>query len=222
MDYVFEDGEIEDINFHLVKVEKSFGIKFAKIENEHITTYGEFCDHIVNKMQLEHCEDCTTQQAFYKLRNAISHQYNINNKTISTEFPLIDLLPKQHRRKMTKELEKQLGFKLNILRPTHWVTMPLFILSLVSLVGLVFSWQIGLLGFAISIGGLFFVNRFGNKLEIQTVGEVAKKMAQENYLKSRRNPMTFNKNEIEKVLTDWVSRDLGLDRSKLTRDARFA
>ncbi len=43
----------------------------------------------------------------------------------------------------------------------------------------------------------------------------------ENYLKSRRNPNTFNKNEIEKVLTDWFSNDLDLDKSKLTRDAKF-
>ena len=37
-DYVFNDNEIEDINFHLSKIEKSFGIKFNKGENEHIKT----------------------------------------------------------------------------------------------------------------------------------------------------------------------------------------
>ena len=46
-------------------------------------------------------------------------------------------------------------------------------------------------------------------------------MTRENYLKSRRNSKTFNKNEIEKVLTDWFSNDLDLDKSKLTRDAKF-
>ena len=30
-----------------------------------------------------------------------------------------------------------------------------------------------------------------------------------------------NDNEIEKVLTDWFSNDLGIDKSKLTREARL-
>ena len=46
-------------------------------------------------------------------------------------------------------------------------------------------------------------------------------LKRENYLKSRRNSKTFNKNEIEKALTNWFSDDLDLDKSKLTRDAKF-
>lgn len=61
----------------------------------------------------------------------------------------------------------------------------------------------------------------GNELDLQTVGQVAEKMTRENYLKSRRNPKTFNKNEIEKLLTEWFSNDLDLDKSKLTREAKF-
>jgi len=220
--YVFEDGEIEDINFHLFKVEKSFGIKFAKNENEHITTYGEFCDHIANKIQLEHSGDCTTQQAFYKLRNAISSKFKIDHKTITTDCQIIDILPRRNRHKKIAELEKYLGFKLNILRPPHLVTMTLLVLCFVSLVGIYFNWQIGILGLIISMGGIWVADKIGIELEVKTVGELAKKMARENYLKSRRNSKTFNKHEIEKILTDWFSNDLGLDRSKLVRDAKFA
>ncbi len=114
-----------------------------------------------------------------------------------------------------------MGFEISILRPPHWLTGTLLIFLLASLIGLFFNWQIGLLGLGFSIAGLWIANKIGNELDLQTVGQVAEKMTRENYLKSRRNPKTFNKKEIEKVLTDWFSKDLDLDKSKLTREAKF-
>jgi hypothetical protein len=220
-DYELKNIDSEDIEDLLVKVETSFDIKFVGDELVHITTFGQLCDHIANKIQLDNSDDCTSQQAFYKLRDAISATLQIENKTISTEFSLDNILPRQSRRSRTKQLEKHLGFKLNILRPPHWVTGTLAVLVLASIVGLFFDWQIGLLGLVFSIAGLWFANKIGNELDLQTIGQVAEKMTRENYLKSRRNPKTFNKNEIEKILTDWFSNDLDLDKSKLTREAKF-
>ncbi len=221
-DYMLDDTDTEDLNTLLIKIEKSFGIKFGKTELDHIITYGELCDHIANKIQLDHSEDCTTQQAFYKLRNAISSICKIDHKTITTDYQIIDILPRRNRRAMIGELEKYLGFKLNILRAPQLVTLALLILAFFApFVGLYFNWQIGVLGIIFSIGGLIVTNKIGIELEVQTVGELAKKMARENYLKSRRNPKTFNRNEIEKILTDWFSSDLGLDKSKLKREAKF-
>jgi hypothetical protein len=184
-------------------------------------TFGQLCDHIANKIQLDNSDDCTSQQAFYKLRNAISSTLQFDNKTITTDFPLVKLLPRQSRRVRTKKLEKHLGFKLNILRPPHWVTGTFVILLLASIVEIFFNWQIGLFGLLFSIAGLWVANKIGNELDLQTVGQVAEKMTRENYLKSRRNPKTFNKKEIEKVLTDWFSHELYINKNKLTRDAKF-
>jgi acyl carrier protein len=222
-DYELKNIDPDDISDLLVKVEKSFDIKFGDTELMHISTFGELCDHIANKIQLDNSNDCTSQQAFYKLREAISTTLQINNKTISTDFALVDLLPRQSRRSRTKKLEKHLGFKLNILRPSYWVTGTLVILFLASLTGLYFNWQIGLSGLVFFISGRWFANKTGNELDLRTVGQLAEKMTRENYLKSRRNPNTFNKNEIEKVLTNWFSNDLDLDldKSKLTREAKF-
>jgi acyl carrier protein len=220
-DYELKNIDPDDISDLLVKVETSFDIKFGDNELMHISSFGELCDHIVNKIQLDNSDDCTSQQAFYKLRDTISSTLQIDNKTISTNYSLADLLPRQSRRSRTKKLEMQLGFKLNILRPPHWVTGTLALILLASFVGLFFNWQIGLSGLVFSIAGFWFANKIGNELDLQTVGQVAEKMKRENYLKSRRNPKTFNKNEIEKVLTDWFSNDLDLDKSKLTREAKF-
>jgi hypothetical protein len=220
-EYELKNIDLEDIEDLLIKVETSFDIKFVGDELVHITTFGQLCDHITNKIQLDNSDDCTSQQAFYKLRFAISSTFQIDNKTISTDSPLANLLPRKSRRSKTKKLESHLGFKINILRPPHWVTRTLAIILLTSLVGLFFNWQLGLLGLMVSIAGLWFANTIGNELDLQTVGQVAEKITRENYVKSRRNPTTFNKKEIEKVLTDWFSTYLNIDKSKLTKDAKF-
>jgi len=51
----------DDIGDVLVKVEKSFDIKFMGKELMHISTFGELCDHIMDKIQLDHSSDCTNQ-----------------------------------------------------------------------------------------------------------------------------------------------------------------
>lgn len=219
-DYELKNIDPDDIDDLLVKVETSFDIKFVDNELFHITTFGQLCDHIANKVQLDNSDDCTSQQAFYKIRDAISSTLQTDKK-ISLDTSLNDLLPRPTRRSQTKKLEQNLGFEISILRPPHWLSGTLFIILLASIGGLFFNWQLGLTGLALSITGLWFAYKIGNELDLQTVGQVAEKMTRENYLKSRRNPTTFNRKEIEKVLTDWFSNDLDLDKSKLTREAKF-
>src|SRR5690606_26918969 len=113
-DYELKNIDPDDISDLLVKVEKSFDIKFGDTELMQILTFGELCDHIANKIQLDNSDDCTSQQAFYKLRDAISSTLQIDNKAISINFSLEDLLPRQIRRSRTKKIEEYLGFKLNI------------------------------------------------------------------------------------------------------------
>lgn len=220
-DHIVENIDSEDAGDLLVKIEKSFDIKFGNTELMHIKTLGELCDHIINKIQLDNSDDCTTQQAFYKLRDAITTLFSIDNKTLTTDFPLNNFLSRQRRKEKIRDLEDYLGVHLKILRPPHWVTNTLLILLLVSIVGLFFKWQFGLLGLCISFGGLWFSNKIGNELDVQTVGQLAEKMTRENYLKARRNPKTVNRNEIEKLLNDWFINELCLDKSKLTREAKF-
>jgi len=211
----------EDIDDLLVKIEKSFCIKFNKTELTNILTFGELCDLVAQKIKFTHNDDCTTQQAFYKLRDAISITFEIEKKTISPDFSLIDLLPRRDRLTMTRDLEKYLGIKLNILRPPHWLTVTLFGLLLISLFGLYFAWKTGISGLVLSIFGLWIANKKGIELDAQNVGDVAEKMARENYMKSRRNSTTFNESEIEKVLTDLFSIEFGIEKSKINRETKF-
>jgi hypothetical protein len=218
-DYELKNIDPEDIEDLLAKVEKSFNIKFVGNELVGLSTFGELCDHIINKIELDHSDNCTKQQAFYKLRNAINSTLNIDS--IKTDTLLADILPRQNRLSTVRQIENKLGFKLSFLRPKHFVAGTLIIILLASLVGLFINWAVGLSGLLFSIAGLHFASKFGKEIDLKTVGELTEKMARENYLQSRRNSTTFNKKEIESVLIEWFSKDLDLEKTALTRVAKF-
>ena len=213
------DGE--DLIEFLVKVEKSFDIKFDDTELANVGTFGQLCDHIANKIQLDNKDDCTTQQAFYKLRNSFSSELNVDIKNLTTETLLLSLLPRRNRRKKVERIEKQLGFKTSLLRPPHWVMGILRILLLASFVELFFNAQFGIYGLILSIAAFWLAKQVGKELDLKTLGQFAERITQENYIKSRRNQKTFNKKEIEKVFKDWSAEQLGFDKSELTRETKF-
>lgn len=212
----------EDIEDLLVKVQDSFDIKFTDNELASVYTFGEMCDCIKGKIQLDHTDDCTTQQAFYKLRTSITTSLQLDRDGLTTDTLLAEILPRRTRRMRTKKIEDELGFKLSLLRPPHFLTGILVLLLLASFISVFFIWQLGLAGLGLSIGGLWLAGKTANELDLKTIGQLAEKMTRENYLKSRRNPKSYNDNEVEKVLTDWFSNDLGIDKTKLTREARLA
>jgi len=213
--------DTEDIEDLLGKVESSFGITFSDGELIHIKTFGELCDHVTNKIQLDNADDCTTQQAFYKLRNAITETLKIESKDISPDSLLLNLLPRRSRRTIVNGIEKQLGFKISILRPPTWIMVILAIILITSFIELFFNGRVGVCGLLFSFAGLWVANKVGKELDLKTVGEVAEKMKSEYYLQSRRNSKTFNKQEIEKALTELFSNGLCIDKSELTRNAEL-
>lgn len=211
----------EDIEDVLLEVENSFDIKFDDNAFDHVQTFGEMCDHIKSKIRLKPTDDCTTQQAFYKLRNTLQSTLHLDKEEITPDTLLVDLLPRHTRKSKTKQIEQDLGIKLSLLRPPHWVTIFLLLLFCASSMGLLMDWLYGLVGLGLSIGGFWLADTMGKELDLKTVGHLADKMTREHYVKARRNPKTYNDHEIEIVLTDLFSNTLGIDKSKLTREAQL-
>ena len=83
------------------------------------------------------------------------------------------------------------------------------------------DWQYGLFGLGISICSFWISNKLGNELDVTTVRELSEKMMRENYVKSRRNSKTINKNEIDKILEDWFVEFLDVRKSELSREAQL-
>lgn len=52
LDYTLKNVDPEEIEYLLVKVEKSFDIKFVDNELIHIATFGELCDILSIKLSL--------------------------------------------------------------------------------------------------------------------------------------------------------------------------
>ncbi len=213
-----DPDEISDV---LVKVEKSFGFKFGETELKDTKTFGELCDIITSKVQADNSNDCTTQQAFYKLRNAIADTLLIDKTIITPDTDLQKLFPKHIRRQSFKDIDGHLGFKTKVLRPKHSITGTLAIIFIASLVGLFIFWQAGLVGLTVSIIAMTIANRFGSELDLLTVGQFADKLSREHYLKSRRISTTANKNEVAQKIKDLFIADLGLEEHQLTRQASF-
>jgi hypothetical protein len=219
--YELSDIELQDIDDLLLKVEESFNIKFVDNELKDIQTFGQLCDHIINKIELDNKNDCTSQQAYYKLTNAISEELNLAKKSITPNTSLEIILPITDRRKRLKKIENHIGFKLNILRSPHWVTGSLGIIFLISFIMIFIKWEIGLGGIFLSVIGFWISSKTATVLDQKTVGEVAEKMTRENYIKSRTDPSTFNKTEIEKLLTDWFCKEFDLVKNDLKRESKF-
>lgn len=212
----------EDIDDIIVKIEHTFNISFVANELRHIKDLGELCDFIVDKIQLNHAEGCTTQQAFYKIKNAVSVALNIDKSDITPHTALKEILPRRNRRAEMKKIETILGIKLSVLEPYGIVSATLAILFLLSLVAIFLSWKIGLSGLILAIAGIKLSNKFGKELSLNTIGDVAEKMTMESYMSSRRDSDTINRREIEKVVFDLFRHYLLMSDADLTREARFA
>jgi hypothetical protein len=217
--YALKDIDSLDIDDLLFKIEGSFAIRFTEYELRDVTTFGQLCDRITDKILLQDTGDSTSQQAFYKLREAMVSAWQADRKAITPDAPIAPFLPRRKRRFKVQQLEDQLGFKLYVLRPPHWLKNMFGILLLISIGMLALNVLLGIAGLIISVAGFLYVQKMGIELDQRTLGDLAKNMMRTNYAAARRNPRTFNKQEIHKVLTDWFSDALNLNKNKLGRDA---
>lgn len=220
-DLELKDIDIEDIEDLLPKVEHTFNFQFETTELFHVKTYGQLCNTIKNKIKFEHVENCTRQQAFYKLRNAIKNTTELKDFEITPSTQIEELLPRETRKFLLNKVENNLGFLLTILEPTPLLIGILNFSLVASLALLLYSWQLGLLIFGLTIIGFWSARKTGKDLKVNTIGQLTEKMVSENYMKSRRDPSTVNRNEIDHILGILFSENLGIEKSKLTKNARF-
>jgi hypothetical protein len=207
--------DLEDIEDMLFLVEDSFNFKFDVDELNYVTTFGQFTDHVANKISLTDTGGCTTQQAFYKLK------LQLNNTNITPHSPWVQILPLYKRIYMVNQMENALGFKLHLLRPHKFVIYLLRLTLLVSTLYLFINFPAGIACILTCLLLFIIAAKTGSEFTVNTVGETAKIIAQKSYHKARLQPGTFNKVEVEQTLINLFSTALNLPRTKLTRNAQF-
>ncbi|MDO5616978.1 MAG: hypothetical protein Q4G16_12350 [Cruoricaptor ignavus] len=178
-------------------------------------SFEEFCELAISKINLKNSETCTSQQAFYRLRQALLKEEiiaNIQNLNINTE--LKSLFPRKNRKQLIKKIEQNLGFQLNILSVPQFIINLLVLLLIASFIMFSFDWKIAIAGIFISIFGLY-LSKFGKELQVKTIRELIKKMTTQNYLDVRRDKNTVNKSELKSVIIHWFSENACIESERL-------
>jgi hypothetical protein len=217
-----DNYEAEDIGDVAFKLEKSFGLKFDKNTFINVKTFGDLCDVFEAHITYENRDDCTTQQAFYRIRKAISSTQLVNGSEIKLDSKLIDLFPRHNRRQKAKEFQSYLGIDIKILTYPSWLALIFGIGFLLSLIAFFFDWKVALSGIVFFILAMKIADKLGKNLDVQTVRQLTEKIARENYSDIRRTKKTVNRREILQTISDTFSSDLDIDKDYLTRDAKFS
>lgn len=212
----------ENIGDILAKIECSFNIRFENDDLNHVKTFGALCDLVVNKVKEVQAGSCTTQQAFYKLRNAINAKKEVDRCDLKPTTKLCELFPRDNRIEVVADVEHEMGLHMNLLRPKQGIVWA-FALSLLLFITVSFVYStIGYIGMVASITGLVLAGKFGKELKVKTLGDLAEKIAREHYLKCRRDAQTINRNEIVDKVRGVFAEYLQLEPTSLTKQARFA
>jgi hypothetical protein len=216
------DFEYQDVFDVVIKLEKSFGLKFEKEAFSNVETFGDLCDVFENYLNYPHVDDCTKQQAFYQVRKAISATQKISEDQIKLESTLSYLFPRNNRRKKAKEFKNYLGIDIKILTYPGWLASVFVIGFLLSLVAFFFDWKIALTGILFFISASKIANYLGKDLNLLTVRALTEKLSTEYYIDIRRTSGTINRKEISQIIIDMFSTDLGIEKTNLTRETKFS
>ena len=218
-DYKLDNIDPEDFGDTLLKLEKSFGAKFADNSFKDAKTFGDVCNIIESQINLTDKNDCTTQQAFYKVRKAIGLTQNLDERNIELQTKLEDIFPRANRRQNVKHFQQALGFSVDILSMKTWLGWTLAAGFAVSLIAFFFSWQYAVAGLTFFTLFTWTASKFSKELDILTVGQLTEKISREHYSLARRQSGTMNRNEIVKTIQDVFIADHVIDREHLTKDA---
>jgi hypothetical protein len=221
---IFDDIKLdnidpEDFGDTLLKLEKSFGAKFADNSFKDAKTFGDICDIVGSQINLSDKVDCTTQQAFYKVRKAISLTYSVAEKNIKPESNLEDFFPRQNRIQNVKNFQQNLGINVDLLSMKTWLAWTILIGFTLSLIAFFFSWKIAIIGLTFFSLFSWTISKFSKEIDITTVGELAEKISREHYSQARRQVGTVNRSEIVKTIQDVFIADYSLKREDLTKEA---
>jgi hypothetical protein len=218
-DIKLDNIDPEDFGDSILKLEKSFGVKFADNSMKDAKTFGDICDIIESQINHTDKNDCTTQQAFYKVRKAIGLTQEFDESDIEPQTKLEDIFPRSNRRQSVKYFQQALGFSVDILSMKTWLALTLAAGFILSLIAFFFSWQYAIAGLTFFALVTWTANKFSKELNVSTVRELTEKISREHYSLARRQSGTVNRSEIVKTIQDVFIADHLLDREHLTKDA---
>ncbi len=215
---LYETGDILDI---ITKLEKSFGLQLPSDALATVNTFGEFCSVFEQHITATHRDDCTHQQAFYKIRKALAGALDINEQEIRPGTRLELLFPRPDRYNKTRLFQAHLRLKVHMFYYPGWLAAMVSVLFLSALFIFFINWHIAVA--ALLASGLAHAQRkrLSKRLRFDTLGALTRALTEEHYLGVRRTSHTVNRKEVPGIIARVFSQDLDIPVSQLTPDARF-
>jgi acyl carrier protein len=210
----------DDLGDVLVKIERSFNISFEDTSVHDVKTFGKLCDIVVEKVKHVNNESCTTQQAFYKIRNAINSTVSAPREMVKPQTKLEDIFPRDNRVVVINEIEREMGFQLNLLEPKQGVLAFFGFVLAASLAGFFFQPVMAVLGLIMALSGFALAGKFGKELKVKTLGDLAEKVAKEHHLKCKRDASLVNRAEVAQKVKELFTAQVYLE-PVLSRDTKF-
>ena len=207
--------DYENIEDYLRHLEKEYDFKFENDELANVPNIEELVKIAVAKVKLENVDSCTKQQAFYKLRKAISETKNIDKKQIRLNTKISDIYSEKTLYDDVKELEKSIGFNLQVIEPSKPLLYIFYATLVISLLLFFLAFPIGVVVLILSFISLKLAYKFSKQLNVKTIRELTFKITNENYLKVRSQKNSVNKNELSEVFWHELSYYLNMEKVEL-------
>lgn len=202
--------EAEDV---VLSIENTFDITFDDKDFYKGMTFGDLCRSVDSKIKHQDTGGCTSQQAFYKVRDALV-TLNISDKeSIKPSTPLADILGK-NRKKSANKLKSYLGIKFFMFEIPGYIGIPFTIICLISFVAMFFKSEFAW-GFGTSLAILYIASKLTTNLIFKTVEDLVRHLVVYNYNDVRRNKDSYNKNEIDSVVKTLFLNICALDENEL-------
>jgi hypothetical protein len=214
-----KDIELQDVEDTLGYLVKTFELNLEPNAFLKAKTFGDICQVFQNNIPYHNEESCTTQQAFYKIRNAIILSQKIDKDKIRPNTQINQIFPKSGRRKKIKDFQHALALPIDILSMKFWLA--LFIVGgfAISFIAFFFNWKLAIIGISTFIIFNWVAIKLRREVMSISVGELAMKITRDHYMQVRRNPNTVNRNEIVKVIQCSFIYNLDLNLTDLHKDA---
>lgn len=216
-DFTLRNCDHEDIDEIILSLTRSFNVPVNDMAN--VVTLGDLTTLLQQYGNNHHTGDCTTQQAFYKVRNALKKVDDNNAVIVTPATPLQTLITRKYLRKKVELFQQELGINIDMLRiksgPENIILLLGFAAFVCSFISLTFA---GMLLLACTVTHIASKYLFVELTPI-TAGKLAEKITKQHYLLARRHTGTINRQEIFKLVQHIFSERLALDKAVLTQDA---
>lgn len=216
--FVFDGFGYEDLELAIISFEQDYGFTYANDAFTNVKSIAELIDVICAPISKEQKKDCTSQQAFYKLKSVL--QKYADGADITPKSQLETLIGRKDRIATIGKIERELGFDLKVLKPTELVEVTLWAVLLCLIIMLFFIPLYALVGLVMWFFVCKAIYKDATEFKVETVGELVNQMVLKNYFKSRRNSNTMNEQELRKVVVTYLADNLGLTEEEFL-EAQF-